>query len=169
MIAKTLESHNALVKAMKAREIKREYVAIVKGVLIGGKTINAPIGRHPTQRIKMAVVPSGRPAVTHFRVEKKFDAHTFIRVQLETGRTHQIRVHMTHIRHPLVGDPVYGKNIATPEKLNEPLKQALKLFKRQALHAIRLSFSHPITGEFLEFQAPLPQDMEDLLDALHSA
>ncbi len=168
VVAKTLEAHNALTKSMKNREIKREYVAIIKGTPISGKTIEAPVGRHPTHRIKMAVTPSGRDATTHFRILEKFASHTFIQLQLETGRTHQIRVHMLHIHHPIVGDPVYGRHIATPKNLDANVKEVLKKFNRQALHAMRLSLHHPETGVWMEFKAPLPNDMEELLNALRS-
>ena len=136
------------------------------GVLTGGGTVDAPIGRHPTQRVKMAVVADGKPAVTHYRVMDRYIHHTRIRLRLETGRTHQIRVHMAHIGYPLVGDPVYAGRFGLPAKINEELRAALRGFKRQALHATRLAFAHPITGEPLQFDAPLPQDMVDLIAVL---
>lgn len=166
VIARTLTAHHALIKAMKARQITREYEAIVKGVLISGKTIDAPIGRHPIHRTRMAVMESGRQAVTHFRVIKRYRAHTHVRVQLETGRTHQIRVHMMHIHHPLVGDPVYGSHIGIPAYLSESLKATLKAFHRQALHAVTLQLSHPSSHRRMEWQAPLPKDMANLIKSL---
>lgn len=169
VIAKTIEAYNELVKAMKARDIKREYLAIIKGCPISGKTIDAPIGRHPTARIKMAVTPSGQKAITHFRVLEKFDSFSLIRVSLETGRTHQIRVHMLHIQHPIVGDPIYGKHLMAPKQISETVKTALKHFHRQALHAEHLAFLHPITQAPLAFTAPLPKDMETLLHALQTS
>lgn len=166
MVARTLEAHHALVQALQAREVSREYEAIVLGVMIAGGTVNEPMGRHPRARTKMAVVKSGKHAVTHYRVMEKFRAHTHVHINLETGRTHQIRVHLSHINYPLVGDPVYGKHRGFPSTLSEPLKQALKSFKRQALHAKRLTFQHPTTGETKTFEAPTPDDMQSLLTLL---
>ncbi|AZV75957.1 23S rRNA pseudouridine(1911/1915/1917) synthase RluD [Coxiella burnetii] len=166
LIARTLASHHALIKAMKARQIVREYEAIVKGVLISGRTIEAPVGRHPIHRTRMAVVEFGRPAITHFRIIKRYRAHTHIRVQLETGRTHQIRVHMAHIHHPLAGDPVYGSHVGIPVHLSDPLQTALKTLKRQALHAATLQFSHPFDQRPMACHAPLPADMAHLLECL---
>jgi len=166
IISKNLQAHHQLIQAMKDRAIQREYMAIIKGRLLAGGTIDAPIGRHPRHRTKMAMVPSGRKAVTHYRVIEKFKAHTYIEIKLETGRTHQIRVHMNHIHHPVVGDPVYGKQIAISAKLTETMKQALKQFQRQALHAYRLSLTHPQTGAELQFEAPLAKDMRELLNVL---
>ena len=166
IVAKTLEAHQALVQAMKKREIKREYLGLVKGVLLTGGTIQAPLGRHPTQRTRMAVVPIGQPAITHYRILEKFIAHTFLQIELETGRTHQIRVHMAHIRHPLVGDPVYGKQLAPLGKISDKARSTLQQFKRQALHAFRLSFKHPIQQEPMQFETPMPADLANLVQAL---
>ncbi|MBW5802583.1 23S rRNA pseudouridine(1911/1915/1917) synthase RluD [Coxiella endosymbiont of Ornithodoros amblus] len=166
LIARTLASHHALIKAMKARQIVREYVAIIKGVLISGRTIEAPVGRHPIHRARMAVVESGRPAITHFRIIKRYRAHTYIRVQLETGRTHQIRVHMAHIHHPLASDPVYGNQIGIPVYLSDLLQTALKTLKGQALHAATLQFSHPADQRPMTCHAPLPPDIAHLLECL---
>lgn len=166
IIARNLASYRALIKAMKSRQIIREYEAIVKGVLISGRTINAPLGRHPAYRMRMAVVKSGRPAITHFRIIKRYRAHTHIKVRLETGRTHQIRVHMAHIHHPLAGDPVYGKHINIPLYLSDTLKTALKTLNRQALHAITLQFPHPTNHQLTICQAPLPTDMYHLKKCL---
>ncbi len=166
VVAKTLAAHTALVQQIQAREAKREYVAVVNRVIISGATIDAPIARHPNQRIKMAVVENGKPAVTHYRVAEKFRAHTLINVQLETGRTHQIRVHMAHVHYPLVGDPVYGRRLQIAAGMSEALSQFLRQFKRQALHARRLSVQHPISGEALSWEAPIPDDMQQLIDLL---
>lgn len=166
IITKNLTAHHVFTEALKAREIKREYLALVKGRLISGATIDAPIGRHPTHRIKMAVTPQGRPATTHYRILERFSAYTYLHVELETGRTHQIRVHFNHIHHPVVGDPLYGKHITMPGKSDDAVKQALKHFQRQALHAYRLSFSHPLTEKKYLFEAPLPSDMANLLNTL---
>ena len=166
LIARTLASHHALIKAMKAHQIVREYEAIVKGVLISGRTIKAPVGRHPIHRTRMAVLESGRSAITHFRIIKRYRTHTYIRVQLETGRTHQIRVHMAHIHHPLAGDPVYGSHVGIPVHLSDPLQTALKTLKRQALHAATLQFSHPADQRPMTYRAPLPADIANLLECL---
>jgi len=166
VIARTLAAHKALTDMMQAREIQREYEAVVQGVMTAGSTIEAPIGRHPVQRTRMAVVNNGRPSVTHYRVSERFRAHSHIRVQLETGRTHQIRVHMAHIRYPLLGDPVYGGRLRIPSGCTEALEHQLRQFRRQALHAARLRLSHPLSGEEMGWQAPLPEDMRILLEVL---
>jgi 23S rRNA pseudouridine1911/1915/1917 synthase len=164
LVAKTLESHAVLVRLMGERAIARHYRAICNGVLTGGGTIDAPIGRHPVDRLKMAVRENGKPAVTHYRVVKRFAAHTYISVQLESGRTHQIRVHLAHRRHPLLGDPVYGGRLAIPGGANEHLQSLLRSFRRQALHAARLEFAY--RGIPMQFEAPLPADFAELLEAL---
>lgn len=166
VIARSLTAHHQLTQLLKNHAIKREYEAIVQGVMISGGTIHTAIGRHPQDRKKMAVVKNGRESVTHYRVIDRFRSHTHIRVQLETGRTHQIRVHMAHIRHALVGDPVYKRNISIPGSLSDPLKQCLREFKRQALHAIELQLPHPKTGKMMSWKAPLPEDMKLLLNLL---
>ena len=167
VIAKTLATHNLLTNAMKDREISREYAAITKGVITSSGTIRTQMGRHPTHRTKMSVLQSGgKPAVTHYTVVEPFPAHTYTHIKLETGRTHQIRVHMAHLYHPLAGDPVYGTHIAVPSNLSAPLKTALSQFKRQALHAMRLGFIHPITKEVMQWEAPLPDDMLLLLSLM---
>ena len=166
MIARNLLSHHALIKAMKSRQIIRKYEAIVKGVLISGRTIEAPLDRHPIHRMRMAVVKSGRSAVTHFRIIKRYRAHTHIRIQLETGRTHQIRVHMAQIHHSLAGDPVYGKHVNIPLYLSNSLKAALKALNRQALHAATLQFTHPTDQRLITCQAPLPADITYLKKCL---
>jgi len=168
VIARTLSCHKALIEMMQRREVHREYQAIVQGVMTAGNTIDAPIGRHPQQRTKMAVVKNGRPAVTHYRVLERFRAHTHVQVQLETGRTHQIRVHMAYIRYPLVGDPVYGGRLRIPAGCSEALYEQLHTFRRQALHAARLELLHPVTGEDMTWLAPLPADMQLLLEVLRA-
>lgn len=169
VIAKTLSAHTALVNAMQARDIKRHYECIVAGIITAGSTVDAPIGRHKTARIKMAVVPSGKPAVTHYRVLERFPAHTHLSVQLETGRTHQIRVHMAHIRHPIIGDPVYSGRPRLPKGASDALREQLQGFKRQALHAKTLELSHPATGERLSWTVECPEDMQNLLKSLRES
>lgn len=170
IVAKTIESHTALVRALKDREIEREYEAIVRGIVTAGGTIDAPMGRHPKDRLKMAVLPdtaaNARTAVTHYRVMEKFSKHTHLQLKLETGRTHQIRVHLSENRFPIVGDQLYGGRFAMPKGASELLRNILQNFGRQALHARRLALSHPITHEPMEWQAPPPQDFEYLLRAL---
>jgi 23S rRNA pseudouridine1911/1915/1917 synthase len=168
LVARTVESHAALVAALAAREIGREYLAICTGVMTAGGTSSEPIGRHRTQRTRMAVRADGRPAVTHYRVQKRFRAHTLVRVSLETGRTHQIRVHLAHIGFPIVGDPVYGGRRQVPRGITPELAQELRAFPRQALHAARLRVSHPLTGRDLEWKAPTPADMQRLLTLLET-
>jgi 23S rRNA pseudouridine1911/1915/1917 synthase len=168
VVARTPEAHKRLVEALQARAVEREYEAIVCGVMTAGGRVEAPVGRHPTQRTRMAVTERGRAAVTHYRVLERFRAHTHVQVRLESGRTHQIRVHMTHIHHPLVGDPVYGGRLRLPPRSSEGLLQALRGFRRQALHARRLALLHPVSGEALAWSAPRPADMEILLAALRA-
>jgi 23S rRNA pseudouridine1911/1915/1917 synthase len=166
VVAKTVEAQTALVEQLQARSFTREYDAVVNGVLTGGGTVDAPIGRHPVDRKRMAVVRNGKPAVTHYRLVERFRAHSHIKVQLETGRTHQIRVHMAHQRYPLIGDPVYGGRLRLPPACSEALQGLLRRFRRQALHASRLGLVHPTSGEYMEWCAPLPQDMQQLLSVL---
>ena len=166
VVARTLPAHTALVRMLGAREVHREYEAICRGVMTAGGTVDAPIHRHPTERVRMAVREGGREAVTHYRVIKRFPAHTHVRVQLETGRTHQIRVHLAHAGFPIVGDRVYGGRLTLPKAASESLRQALREFPRQALHAARLQFDHPVTGRPVECMSPLPADMRRLLDLL---
>ena len=168
LVGKTLESHTALVRALADREIDRRYLAICVGVLTGGGTVDAPMGRHSGDRRKMTIREDGKPAVTHYRVLERFRAHTYVSVKLETGRTHQIRVHFAHRRNPLVGDPVYGGRLMLPAGATEGLIQALRGFRRQALHATRLGLSHPASGEPLEVECPPPADFEALVDTLRS-
>lgn len=163
LVAKTLPAHTALVRALAERKISRTYVAVCQGVLTGGGTIDAPIGRHRVDRKRMAVVENGRPAVTHYTVAERFRGHTRIDVRLDTGRTHQIRVHFAWRRHPLVGDPVYGGRLALPAGASEALIDALRQFRRQALHAARLELAHPLSCAALAFTAALPADLEALI------
>jgi 23S rRNA pseudouridine1911/1915/1917 synthase len=166
VVARTLPAHTALVRMIGDRDVHREYEAICRGVMTAGGTIDAPIDRHPTDRVRMAVRDGGREAVTHYRVIKRYRAHTHVRVQLETGRTHQIRVHLAHAGFPIVGDKVYGGRLTLPKGASEALRQALRDFPRQALHASRLQFDHPVTGKPVECVSPLPADMRGLLDVL---
>ncbi|MEZ5609695.1 MAG: 23S rRNA pseudouridine(1911/1915/1917) synthase RluD [Rhodocyclaceae bacterium] len=157
VVAKTLAAQTDLVRQLQARSVHREYMALAHGQLSIGGTVDAPIGRHASQRTRMAVVGSGREAVTHYSVERRFEECTLVRCKLETGRTHQIRVHMAHIGHPLVGDPVYGKRRCRSE--------ALQAFPRQALHALQLGLIHPVSGEAMSWSASLPEDMLALVAA----
>lgn len=166
MIAKTLPAHTSLVEQLQERSINREYLALVKGWMTAGGTVDEPIGRHPTDRKRNAVRRDGKEAITHYRLEQRFKRHTLIRVKLETGRTHQIRVHMSHINYPLVGDPVYGGRFQMPADCSPALAEALRGFKRQALHAARLGLEHPETGEYCEWEQDMPDDMQHLIDVL---
>jgi 23S rRNA pseudouridine1911/1915/1917 synthase len=166
VVAKTLKAHTSLVDQLQEKSAFREYEAIVCGVMTGGGKVDEPIGRHPTVRTKQAVSHSGKPAVTHYRVLERFRGHTHIRVQLETGRTHQIRVHMAHIRYPLLGDPLYGERLRLPKGATAELIEALRGFKRQALHARKLGVIHPATGEYMEWETPLPADFQTMLRIL---
>jgi 23S rRNA pseudouridine1911/1915/1917 synthase len=166
VVALTARAHQRLTDAMAERHIKREYDAIAIGVLPAGGTVRAPIARHPRDRVKMAVVMRGRPAVTHYRVLERFAQHTHLRVRLETGRTHQIRVHLSHIRHPVVGDPIYGGRVVRGAGLPEELRRRLAMFPRQALHARELSLEHPVTGAHVTFMREPPADFQELLAAL---
>lgn len=167
VVAKTLKAHHSLVKQLQKKTVFREYEAIVGGVMTGGSTVDQPIGRHPSQRTRMAVVADGKEAVTHYRVIERFRAHTHIRVQLETGRTHQIRVHMAHLRYPLLGDPLYSR-LRLPKGASESLLKALHKFPRQALHARTLGLIHPETGEEMQWTTELPEDMVGMLTLLRA-
>lgn len=164
VIAKSQEAQTILVQKLQQRKVTREYEAIVRGVITAGGKIEKAIGRHPTKRTQMAVSPMGKPAITHYRVMQNFRGFTRLRLRLETGRTHQIRVHMADFNHPLLGDRTYSHSMFLPPKADENLNEAVKQFKRQALHAIRLSFNHPISDELLEFEAPLPVEQQNLVD-----
>jgi 23S rRNA pseudouridine1911/1915/1917 synthase len=168
VVARTPEVHTTLVAALAEREIERHYIALCSGVLTGGGTVDEPIGRHRSQRTKMAVRSDGRPSVTHYRLMKRFRAHTLLHVQLESGRTHQIRVHLAHIGYPVVGDPVYGGRRRFPAAASPALIAELEAFTRQALHAARLKLAHPITGKEVEWEAPLPADMAHLVAVLEA-
>ena len=163
VVARTLEAHTSLVAQLQERTVKREYLALVQGQVISGGMVDEPIGRHPVDRKRMAVVASGKPAITHYLVEERFEGYTLLRVSLETGRTHQIRVHMAHIRFPMVGDPVYGGRARIPAGLSEEVREAILQFPRQALHATRLGLVHPVTGEEMLWEVPPPKDMQELL------
>lgn len=166
VVAKTIPAQTALVRQLEARTVRREYLALVHGELNRAGKVDAPIGRHPAQRVKMAVVKSGKAAVTHYEIEKKYPSCTLLRCRLETGRTHQIRVHLANLGHPLVGDRVYLKG---PQKCAPQLRALLTGFPRQALHATRLALEHPVTGEWMEWHVSLPQDMRDLLLKIEEA
>ncbi|NQZ24102.1 MAG: 23S rRNA pseudouridine(1911/1915/1917) synthase RluD [Colwellia sp.] len=166
VVAKTIAAQTNLVDALQEREITREYEALANGLMTAGGVVDEPIGRHPTKRTHMAVNLFGRPSVTHYRVMEKFRLHTRLRLRLETGRTHQIRVHMSHITHPLIGDPNYGGRPRPPKNATEDLRDILRSFKRQALHAAMLSLFHPITGEEMTWHAPIPDDMVQLTNIL---
>ena len=165
MIARTLESHFSLVQQLQERSVHRIYDAIVHGEMVAGGTVDEPIGRHPVDRKRMAVNEKGKIAVTHYRVLNKFPNHCHIGAKLETGRTHQIRVHMSHIQHPLIGDTVYGRR-NLPGRVSEPLKQLIVGFPRQALHAKELGIVHPKTGEQMRWEKEMPEDMQRLLEGL---
>ena len=166
VVAKTLTAQTALVRQLQARTVKREYLALAYGEVVRDGTVDAPIGRHATQRTKMAVAEHGKQAITHYFVEERFPGCTLLRCKLETGRTHQIRVHLASINHPLVGDHTYIKGA---QKCAPQLRDLLARFPRQALHAARLGLEHPVTGQWMEWQAPLPQDMAQLLQQTRGA
>jgi len=166
IVARSLRAHTSVVEQLQARTVHRQYEAIVLGTIIAGGTIDAPIGRHPHDRLKQAVIEEGREAITHYRVRERFRAHTLLQLNLETGRTHQIRVHMAHHRHPLVGDALYGGGLKLPRGADEKLIALLRDFKRQALHAEYLEFVHPGSGKSMAVKAERPADMQALLDAL---
>jgi 23S rRNA pseudouridine1911/1915/1917 synthase len=168
VVARTLPAHTALVAQLAARAVHRQYLAVVVGALVSGGTAASAIDRHPRDRIRMAVREDGRDAVTHYRLRERFRAHTALECRLETGRTHQIRVHMAHLKHPIVGDPIYGGPLKLPRAASDALIAVLRGFKRQALHAETLEFIHPASGEPLRLSAPLPADMQQLLQALRA-
>ncbi len=168
VVARTAAAQTNLVRQLQERSVHREYRALVQGVLISGGTVDAPIGRHPVDRKRMAVVAGGKPAVTHYRVLERLRAHSLLEVRLDTGRTHQIRVHMAKLGHPVVGDPAYGGRPRPVRGMGPDAAGALAAFHRQALHAAILGLVHPRTGEECRFEAPLPADFQTLLDALRA-
>ena len=166
VIARNEKSQKYLVEQLQNHSVSREYSALVYGHMIAGGTIDEPIGRDPKDRVKQAVLMSGKDAVTHYRAIDRFKSHTHVKAILETGRTHQIRVHLSHVGHSLIGDPIYGGRVRFPKKASEELKHALLNFKRQALHSKKLTLNHPISGELMSWKAPLPDDMQELLKVL---
>ncbi len=166
VVAKTIPAQTQLVRDLQKRKITREYEAVAFGVMTQGGKVDEPMARHPTKRTHMAVHPMGKPAVTHYRIMEHFRNYTRLRLRLETGRTHQIRVHMSHIAHPLLGDQTYGGRPRPPKNASPEFLEVLRNFKRQALHAVMLRLYHPITGELMEWHAPLPDDFVQLIDAL---
>ncbi|MFG1495114.1 23S rRNA pseudouridine(1911/1915/1917) synthase RluD [Saccharospirillum sp. HFRX-1] len=168
VVARSLTAHTSLVNQLQTRTMGREYEAVASGVMTGGGTVDEPIGRHPTQRVKMAVTPMGKEAVTHYRVLERFRNHTLVRCKLESGRTHQIRVHLSHIGYPLVGDALYAGRHRLPKGVHSQVAEALRNFGRQALHAVRLELQHPKTGEVMAWESELPDDLIDLLALLEA-
>lgn len=166
VVAKTIPAQTKLVRDLQKRKITREYEAVASGIMTKGGTVDQPMARHATKRTLMAVHPIGKPAVTHYRIMENYRNYTRLRLRLETGRTHQIRVHMAHIAHPLLGDQTYGGRPRPPKNASEDFMEVLRNFKRQALHAVMLRLAHPITGEMMEWYAPLPDDFVELLNAL---
>lgn len=170
VVAKTAEAHNHLVSQLQLREFDREYIALVHHTMVAGDTIDLPIGRHPQIRKKMTVIEDGRSsakeAITHYRIEQKFRHFTLLKVKLETGRTHQIRVHFSHMNHSIVGDPLYSIRNLKPRAMDESFAEVFESFQRQALHAASLGFIHPGSGEKMSWQASLPDDFMRLLDAI---
>ena len=166
VVARTLQAQTALVEQLSARDVHRQYLAVVSGALVAGGTADAPIDRHPRDRLRMGVREDGKEAITHYRLRERFRAHTALECRLETGRTHQIRVHMAHLRHPIIGDALYGGSLKLPKGASDELVAALRGFKRQALHAETLEFVHPMTGEAVRTSADAPADMQHLLKVL---
>lgn len=167
VVARSLRAYTGLVEQLQARTIEREYRALINGLPVAGGTVEAPLGRHPVDRQRRAVIPGGKPAITHYRVLRRFRAHTLLQVKLDTGRTHQIRVHMAHLRWPLLGDPLYGGRPRLPPGASAHCIETIQQFRRQALHAGRLALIHPITGERQEWQAELPTDLAELIAVLN--
>lgn len=168
VVARSLSAHKSLVEQLQARSVHREYLALVQSVLAAGGTVDAPIGRHHRDRLRMAVVESGKPAISHYRVLERFAAHTLVQVRLESGRTHQIRVHMAHIHCPLLGDPLYGGRLRLPRGASAGLREAISAFRRQALHAVRLQLIHPLTREVVGWEAEIPADFNQVLESLRA-
>ena len=166
VVARSLQAHHSLVEQLQARNVSRHYLALVTGTPVAGATIRTCYGRHPTQRLKMAVLPRGKDAITHFRIAHKYAHHTLLDVSLETGRTHQIRVHLAHRKLPILGDPLYGGRPRLPPGVSQKLRDALQQFPRQALHAAQLKFAHPASGDWCQWQSEMPEDMATLLELL---
>ena len=166
VVAKTLQAHTDLVMQLQARTVRREYEAVVSGIVIAGGTVDQPIGRHAKQRTKMAVISDGKEARTHYKVLERFDGHSHLRLKLETGRTHQIRVHMAHIRHPIIGDDTYGGRLRVHKGASIKLQDGIREFDRQALHAKELELIHPASRELIGWTSDLPSDMQCLLEIL---
>jgi 23S rRNA pseudouridine1911/1915/1917 synthase len=166
VVAKTLQAQHHIVEQLQSREMGREYEAVAQGTMTGGGTVKEPIARHDKDRTKMSVHPTGKDAITHYRILEKFPSHTHLRIKLETGRTHQIRVHMSHIQHPLVGDATYGGRVRLPKGVSVELRDVLRKFPRQALHAKHIELYHPATNEIVEWEVPLPADFQELLEEL---
>ncbi|WP_032093785.1 23S rRNA pseudouridine(1911/1915/1917) synthase RluD [Necropsobacter rosorum] len=166
VVAKTIPAQTKLVRDLQKRKITREYEAVAYGIMTQGGSVDEPMARHPTKRTQMAVHPLGKPAVTHYRIMERFRNYTRLRLRLETGRTHQIRVHMAHIAHPLLGDQTYGGRPRPPKNASDAFLSVLRDFKRQALHAVMLRLNHPVSGELMEWHAPLPDDFVQLIEAL---
>lgn len=166
VVAKSIRAHKGLIEQLQARQMGREYEAVVMGVMTGGGSVDEPIGRHPRQRKKMAVSSSGKDALTHYGIIKRFRAHTHLKLRLESGRTHQIRVHMAHLRYPIVGDQTYGGRLKLPRGADVELVEFLRTFPRQALHARRLQLQHPVSGEQLQWEVEIPADMQMLINLL---
>jgi 23S rRNA pseudouridine1911/1915/1917 synthase len=166
VVSKNLKSQKFLVEQLQNHLVEREYSAIVYGYMISGGTINEPIGRDSKERVKQAIMANGKDAITHYRVIDRFKNHTHVKAILETGRTHQIRVHLSHVGHPLIGDFIYGGRVRFPKKASQELKDGLKIFQRQALHSKKLTLSHPSTGESMTWKIAIPDDMQELLEKL---
>ena len=166
VVARTLPAHTSLVAQLSERDVHRQYLAIVMGALVSGGSVSAPIDRHPRDRVRMAVREDGRDATTHYRLRERYRAHTALECRLETGRTHQIRVHMQHLKHPILGDPLYGGALKLPKGASDELVAVLRGFRRQALHAETLEFAHPVSGAPVRCTAPVPEDMQQLMRAL---
>ncbi|MGQ0801576.1 MAG: 23S rRNA pseudouridine(1911/1915/1917) synthase RluD [Pseudomarimonas sp.] len=169
LVARTVRAHTALVAMLSERLIHRQYEAVVQGEPVAGGRVDAPIGRHPVDRLRMAVTEEGRPAATQFRVRERFRGFTSLQVNLESGRTHQIRVHMAHLRLNLLGDQLYGASLRLPRGASADVIEKLRGFRRQALHAEKLQFTHPFSGDMVEANAPRPADLQDVLVALRAA